>query len=257
MDKKICKQCSIEKSFDSFSNNKRNKDGKEPNCRACLKENNNTPEKKALNALRNREWRERNPEYMKQYGQLDKSKTYHKQYYKENRELYITRKQEWRKANPIQAILENKAYIAANKEKVNEYHREWKKNKRINDITYKIKENISRRIRYELNTLLTKGKKQHTIDYLGCSIDYLKIYLEGRFEIGMNWNNYGKIWHIDHIIPCASWNFKNQFDNMCCWNYRNLQPIWALTNKSKGDTYTEFKKEVYIDKMKLLLIRSV
>lgn len=37
----------------------------------------------------------------------------------------------------------------------------------------------------------------------------------------MSWDNYGKEWHIDHIIPCNAWNFSNEFENKC-WNYRNL-----------------------------------
>ena len=246
MDKKICKSCNIEKQIDLFWNNKRRKDGKETNCIDCIKAKNNTPEKKVLNAKWNKEWREKNPEYMAEYGKTEKSKEYHKQYYKENKEIYIKRHYEWQNANPIRANIARKAY--------NEKNKEWKKNRRIENITYKLKENVSRRIRYELNTLLVKGKNQHTIEYLGCNIEYLKSYLEGHFEIGMNWNNYGKMWHIDHIIPCASWNFENIFQSMCCWNYRNLQPMWALANKSKGDSYSQIKKEAYVEKMKLLLI---
>jgi hypothetical protein len=254
MDKKKCKTCSIEKDLDSFWKNKRNKDGKETNCIECMKVKNNTPEKKELQAKLNKEWREKNPDYMAAYGKSEKSKEYHRQYYKENSEIYIKRHYEWQNANPIRAKIARKEYNEKNKDKLNEYHREWKKNKRIEDITYKLKENVSRRIRCELNTLLEKGKNQRTVDYLGCSIEHLKQYLEGRFEIGMNWNNYGQVWHIDHIIPCASWNFNKQFDSLCCWNYRNLQPMWALANKSKGDTYSQIKKDAYIEKMKLILL---
>jgi hypothetical protein len=254
MEKKVCKTCSVEKALDDFWKNKRRIDGKETKCIACIKAKNSTPEKKALQAKLNKEWREKHPEYMAAYMKTEKSKEYHKQYYKENSAIYIQRKQEWVKSNPIQAINARKRYIEQNKDKVNEYHREWKKNKRIEDITYKLKENVSRRIRYELNTHLLKGKNKYTVEYLGCSIEHLKQYLEGRFDIGMNWNNYGQAWHIDHIIPCASWNFEKQFESMCCWNYRNLQPMWALANKSKGDSYNQIKKEAYFEKMKLLLL---
>ena len=116
MEKKICKTCSIEKDLDSFWKNKRRIDGKEYNCIECMKLKNNTPEKKELQAKLNKEWREKNPDYMAAYGKSEKSKEYHRQYYKENSEIYIKRKQEWRKANPIQAIIERKNYEQQNKD---------------------------------------------------------------------------------------------------------------------------------------------
>ena len=109
---------------------------------------------------------------------------------------------------------------------------------------------MSRRIRYELNTLL-KGKKiNRTLEYLGCSIDELKTYLECKFEDNFTREYYGDVWHIDHIIPCSSWNLSDDFENKCCWNYRNLQPLKASENQSKKDTFKQEDKDKYIEVMK-------
>lgn len=248
---KICKVCKIDKELSLYWKNKRYKDEKEPSCIECYKLANDKKKESLKEAQL--KWKEKNPDYSKTYGKSEKSKEYHKQYYKTNSDIYIKRKQEWRKNNPIKEIQARQLYAKNNKEQINLYHRNWKKQKRLTDINYLIKENVSRRIRYELNTLLKGEKTRCTLEYLGCSIEHLKYYLEGKFEIGMNWKNYGLIWHIDHIIPCSSWNFNNLFDNLCCWNYRNLQPMWALQNKSKGDIFSETKKENYVQKMKFLL----
>ena len=102
----------------------------------------------------------------------------------------------------------------------------------IGNPCYTIRENTSRRIRDELNTLLHDQKTRNTIDYIGCSMERLKIHLESRFDIGMSWKLYGK-WHIDHIVPCNHWNLTRETDKYLCFNYRNVQPLWSLTNKSK------------------------
>lgn len=250
MNSKICKNCNIEKELINFYNNKRNKDGKEIKCKDCVKEFNKNNRQKLLEAQR--KWRAKNPDYMKNYDKKEEIKEYRKQYYQEHKEVYIKRKQEWRKNNPEKAVEERINYIKNNKEKINKYHAEWKKNKRQTNIEYKIKENTSRRIRYELNTLLKGKKTKRTIEYIGCDMIKLKEHLESKFHKEMNWDNYGEVWHIDHIIPCASWDLNNEFENKCCWNYRNLQPLFATENHTKKDKFDENSKKCYIDLMRTI-----
>lgn len=249
---KTCKVCNFEKELENYYINKRNKDNYDNVCKVCTKEKNKK------NRDKNREaqirWREKNPDYMKNYGKSEKVIEYGKKYYKDHKQEYIKRKQEWRILNPEKAKQERINYIENNKEKVNLYHSKWKKEKRINDPLYKLKENTSRRIRYELNTLLKGKKSKSTVEYLGCTIDELKIYLQEKFKDSMTWENYGKIWQIDHIIPCNSWNLIDNFENNCCWNFRNLQPLNSTENKSKKDKYNEDDKKVYINLMKTILI---
>lgn len=40
---------------------------------------------------------------------------------------------------------------------------------------------------------------------LGCSIEFLKSYLESKFTGNMSWENQGE-WYIDHIKPLSSFN---------------------------------------------------
>lgn len=249
---KKCNTCQVEKEYEHFYVNNRNKDKFDNTCKECMKIKNKENSDRRRESQR--KWREKNPDYMKEYAQTEKRKEYEKQYYQKNREIYIKRKQEWRKNNPEKDKEERKKYVENNKERVNKYHSEWKKNKRINDYEYKLKENASRRIRYELNTLLKGKKTKRTYEYLGCSIDELKKYLETKFTGNMSWDNYGKVWHVDHIIPCASWNLSDEFENNCCWNFRNLQPLYASENQSKKDAYNQNDKIQYIEFMKKILI---
>ena len=55
------------------------------------------------------------------------------------------------------------------------YVREWCKRQRIENPAYKLKQNVSRRIR----ELLQKGgKSQTTVKYVGCTIEKLMCHLE-------------------------------------------------------------------------------
>jgi len=101
---------------------------------------------------------------------------------------------------------------------------------------YKLRITVSERIRQALKYHLagTYKKKDSTIELLGCSIDELKTYLQNQFKEGMTWQNHGE-WHIDHIIPCAAFDLSKKEDCLKCFNYKNLQPLWAHENLSKSD----------------------
>ena len=79
------------------------------------------------------------------------------------------------------------------------------------------------------------SKSDRTISLVGCSIGFLKKYIESKFLSGMTWRNYGlRGWHIDHVVPCATFDLKNTEDQKKCFHYTNLQPMWWLDNLKKS-----------------------
>ncbi len=102
----------------------------------------------------------------------------------------------------------------------------------------KLKINISRLIYSKLkNRNLRKVNK--TLDMLNFTIKELKDHLESQFQPGMTWNNYGAIWHLDHIIPDSWFKYISSEDENFkkSWALDNLQPMWATDNFSKGNRF--------------------
>lgn len=69
------------------------------------------------------------------------------------------------------------------------------------------------------------------------TIDQLKKHLEKLFKPGMTWENYGKVWEIDHKTPIVVFNFDKpeHIDFRLCWSLRNLQPLEVGENRRKHD----------------------
>jgi hypothetical protein len=114
-------------------------------------------------------------------------------------------------------------------------HPSYLKNRLKNNINAKIASNLRTRIG---NAIKGKVKVGSAVKDLGCTLDELKIYLEGKFQDGMNWKNYGN-WHIDHIKPLSLFNLSDPIELKQACHYSNLQPMWASDNLRKSNKYDE------------------
>lgn len=129
-------------------------------------------------------------------------------------------------------IMNSKRY---NKDRIKSgYFRAYYKERRKNDVDFNVLNALRNRLWQALTTC--KGIKSASVLKLtGCSLLELKKHLESQFDEGMTWDNYGYYgWHIDHIIPCASFNLTREEEQKKCFHYTNLQPLWSKDNIRKG-----------------------
>ena len=166
--------------------------------------------------------------YKKEYraANKDKIRAYEKEYRAANKDKI----KEYNAANREKILAQKKKYQAANKDKTNEYYR----NRRATNLNFKIAHNLRSRLNKALKGNLKNGS---AVRDLGCSIDELKLKFIPLFAIGMNWENYGSLWHIDHIRPCASFDLTDPEQVKLCCHFSNLQPLWAADNLAKSDRY--------------------
>jgi len=98
-------------------------------------------------------------------------------------------------------------------------------------LTHKLAAALRARIR---SVLHGSSKSASTLRLLGCDLSFLMGYLEARFKPGMSWSNYGKVWHLDHHIPLASYDLSDLSHQRSAFHYSNLRPLFKSENLSKG-----------------------
>jgi hypothetical protein len=106
--------------------------------------------------------------------------------------------------------------------------------RRMEDPLKRLRQSMSSQLSNSLKRQNTT-KKNKTMQYVGCTKEFLKEHLESQFTDGMTWEN-RKEWHIDHYVPCAFFDFSSDEEIFISWNYRNLRPMWASENISKRDS---------------------
>jgi hypothetical protein len=95
-------------------------------------------------------------------------------------------------------------------------------------------EKMKRYIRTRIYIALKKLKKQNTIQYLGLSSsDYFKWILS--YNPLYTIDNYGKVWHIDHVIPLSRFNLNDENEHIIAFNWRNTMPLSAKENLAKNN----------------------
>jgi len=205
---KKCSSCKEvkPKTNEFFSFNKSAKDGFAWRCKECRK----------------------NAEY---WADVEKAKNERKKYYEENKEKVSIFNKKYRESNKEKYRQKDKKYYIKNKEQIKNRVKEYHYNRIQEDVGYRLLQRCRKRLWDALKGI---SKSKRTLELIGCSIEELMLHLESQFTEGMSWDNYGE-WHVDHIRPCASFDFTKEDQQNECFHYTNLQPLWAEDNRKKSD----------------------
>lgn len=172
------------------------------------------------------EVKKRKKEWDKMYAKKhsEKIKAYKKKYYSDF-------------VNKAKAKEYQKAYREKNWKHLKKYHCQYKKKRFKEDLSFKLHHYITKQIK---NAIHEKPIAKKWSDILGYGCDELRIHLQKQFKQGMSWDNYGKIWHIDHRIPISWCKEKDDLLKIkTVWILENLQPKFAKENISKGNRFAE------------------
>lgn len=157
----------------------------------------------------------------------DKIRAYNIEYWKKMKDAQTEAHKKWRERN---------------REHVNAYARM----RRITYPNVRISDNIRSRLR---KAIRGHTKSSSTFEYVGIDCAQYMDWLEFQFYDGMEWANYGKHWHIDHMIPCANFDLENEDDKIQCFGWWNTRPLVAHKNLSKSDRLPD-KMDLVLQELK-------
>lgn len=107
-------------------------------------------------------------------------------------------------------------------------------------------------LRRGINAGYRKGLKSGALSgiwtFLPYSIQDAREHFEKQFIDGMNWDNHGQLWDLEHIVPQAALPYTSTSDINFkkCWGLANLKPLMKTLNCAKGSKYNN-KIHIYND----------
>jgi hypothetical protein len=213
MTMKQCCKCKLICELLNFGKLKSSSDGYRYDCNNCRKL-----------------YREQNKEKIKQTQ---------KKYYENNKNVLLEKNKKYRIYNNIQINEQRKEYrnLPEIKEHIKRKNKEYlpiKKMKiklrRRTDKDFQLSEVLRSKVHKMIKGLPTSYR-----NIIGCDNEFLKKWIEFRFDEKMNWDNLGIYWQIDHILPINAFKFNEDKYIKICFNWTNLQPLKCFDNKSKSD----------------------
>ena len=251
---KKCSKCGEIKALSEFNKHNEGAGGLRPDCKECqriyrkkyraanrekLKLSDRAyalanPEK--VNEIKRR-WATNNPDKIKETGRKhreanpEKIKARHRKYSQENAvkiNAYI------RKSYAINPTPKVNAMLKWRRNNPEKYKESYLKASRKARSTPEGK--LNNMMGRDIWTALKEKKAGRKWESLvGYTLNQLKRHLEKQFTDGMTWENQGKFWHVDHIVPRTAFNFTEAEHNdfRRCWALKNLRPLKAHDNLHK------------------------
>jgi len=180
-------------------------------------------------------WKQRNADKFKAGENSRRQKKYEAD--AEYRQKCVSRSnQTYQKLTPAQRRQRSQDSRDTRGDAQRKYMRDYMAGRAASDPEFKLKGVLRARVRAAIRN--SGGTKSHgTMQLVGCTVENLRQHLEQQFTDGMSWDNHGD-WHVDHIMPCAAFDLTDEDQQRVCFNYTNLQPLWASDNMSKGAKVT-------------------
>jgi len=208
-------------------------------------------------------------EYQKQYrqGHEKEIKEYKKEYYQENKDEMLNDMSKYYKNHKEEISDYNKQYYQENKEELKENNKqyyqehkeernEYQKNRKKNDLIYKLHCDMSSAINNNLKYNNSTKNNKSINELLPYNMKDLIEHLENHAEIkdwmkdengNLDWSKRGRYnpkthkdnptWQIDHKTPKSKFNIKKEGDEefQKCWGLDNLRPYCAKKNIKEGN----------------------
>ena len=147
------------------------------------------------------------------------------------------RTRRWQQNNQERYKELQRQWNARNRGRQNELAKAYVKRRYAQDLGFALAYRLRARV-YQAIKASGASKSGRTEELVGCSIEFLRQHIERQFKGKMSWDSPSS-YHIDHIVPIASFDLTDIQQQRVAFNWQNMRPLTPKKNISKGAKLTE------------------
>lgn len=98
----------------------------------------------------------------------------------------------------------------------------WTPQTEITEALLRLREKRKWQLAYRRYVVEQKPSETYGL-YFGLDINTLREWFALQFTPEQNWDNYGKAWQFEHIVPATYFNFMEEAELKLCWSFINMR----------------------------------
>lgn len=95
--------------------------------------------------------------------------------------------------------------------------------------------------------VIEQQKSSAYAPYFGLDIQNYRKWIELQFDAEANWETFGKVWQLDHIIPVGYFDFAVENDLRLCWNFINIRVEKTSLNNNRVSRVDVLTAKAYFE----------
>lgn len=151
----------------------------------------------------------------------------------DNRKKSVEKTAAWRKANRDYVRAKARERFQLNKPEILEQVKKYRRNRCARDPAFRILIALRSRL-----SAAMKGVRRsvHAQTLFG---EGFKDRVLAELRGAMTPDNFGKMWQVDHVVPCTWFNLADEAQQRIAFHWSNLRPEYCHVNRAKGARCTE------------------
>ena len=122
----------------------------------------------------------------------------------------------------------------------------WTAQTEITDSLLRLREKRKWQLAYRRYVVEQKPSETYG-HYFGLDIATLRKWYELQFSQTISWNNYGKSWQFEHIVPTSFFDFSDESELKLCWNHLNIRVQMVDDTGQPVETFNLLSAKAYFE----------
>jgi len=126
--------------------------------------------------------------------------------------------------------------------------KKWTAQEEVTDALLKFREKRKWQLAFR-RYVIEKSPSQQYAPYFGLPIELYREWIELQFTDGLNWENFGKSWQFDHVVPVVYFDYTVEEELRLCWSFINVRVERLESNKARGHRVDVLAVKTYFEQL--------